>query len=41
MSEAMKLAKIMAKRKMLKKTPSNKALVRAWSLALCEQLGVK
>ncbi len=41
MTEAMKLANRMAKRNMRKKTVANKALVRAWSIALRKQLGVK
>jgi hypothetical protein len=41
MTEAMKLAKRMAKRNMLKKTEANKALVRQWSIALRGQLAVK
>lgn len=41
MTEAMKIAKKMAKRNMLKKTEFNKALVRQWSIALREQLRVK
>ena len=41
MTEAMKLARRMSKRNMRKKTAANKALVRAWSIALRKQLGVK
>lgn len=41
MTEAMKLARRMSKRKMLRKTEANKALVRQWSIALRKQLGVK
>lgn len=39
MTEAMRLSKQMSKRNMRKKTKANKALVRAWSIALRKQLG--